>query len=115
MSRNYPYLFTYLKGKEYITIKLVSDIMDKNFGINSDGLPGNDDCGTISGWFVFSALGFYPVCPASEFYQTGIPKFKKITVELNDEYYSGKQLVIMKDLKNRPKFFSIKRNKKDFR
>lgn len=94
---NYPYLFNYVKGKEHLTRDLVKQIMENNFGINENGLPGNDDCGTISGWFVFSALGFYPVCPASEFYHTGIPLFDKISIKLNENYYPGKELIILRE------------------
>jgi len=61
--------------------------LDKNFGINSGGLPGNDEWSTISGWFCLFCIRFLP----------GIALFKKITIELNDDYYSGKQLVIMKE------------------
>lgn len=93
---NYPYLFTFIKGKEYLTRKLVKEITDNNFGVETGGLPGNDDCGTISAWFVFSALGFYPTCPASDSYRIGIPLFRKIYIELNDKYYPGKELVIIK-------------------
>lgn len=92
----YPYLFTYVKGEEHYTQSLVRRIVSKEFGIKADGLPGNDDCGTISGWLVFSALGFYPACPASDDYQIGIPLFDKVTIHLNNKYYSGKTLVIEK-------------------
>jgi putative alpha-1,2-mannosidase len=84
-------------GKEKTTRVLVKEIMNKSFGINPAGLPGNDDCGTISGWFVFSALGFYPFCPASDSYRLGIPLFKRVTIELNEKYYPGKELVIIKE------------------
>ncbi|MHB8579271.1 MAG: GH92 family glycosyl hydrolase [Ignavibacteriaceae bacterium] len=98
-----PYLFTYVNGEEYKTADLVQSIIRNDFGTNPDGLPGNDDCGTISGWLVFSMLGFYPVCPASEYYQLSIPSFDKITIHLNSKYYSGKKFIIEKrngDLKS---------------
>lgn len=92
----YPYLFNYINGSEGKTRTLVEKIMAKDFGIDHAGLPGNDDCGTISAWFVFSALGFYPVCPASEYYQLSYPLFNKITISLNRNYFDGNQLVIQK-------------------
>ncbi|MBI4428345.1 MAG: glycoside hydrolase family 92 protein [Ignavibacteriales bacterium] len=90
----YPYLFTYLPGKEGRTQELVAEILSKEFGADADGLPGNDDCGTISAWFVFSALGFYPACPAKPEYRLGIPLFSKTTIRLSEKYYSGNELVI---------------------
>ncbi len=96
----YPYLFTYVKGKEHLTRELISRIIDTNFGTGADGLPGNDDCGTISGWFAFSSLGFYPVCPASNEYRIGIPLFDKVVLKLNQKYFSGKEIVIEKKRDN---------------
>lgn len=98
----YPYLFNYIKGMDSNTKIIVKGIMDNEFGIEADGLPGNDDCGTISGWFVFSALGFYPVCPASQDYQTGVPLFYKSTIKLNKDYYSGDKFVIVRKYTKNP-------------
>jgi predicted alpha-1,2-mannosidase len=106
---NYPYLFTYIKGKEHLSRELISKIIDENFGIEADGLPGNDDCGTISGWLVFSALGFYPVSPASNEYRIGIPLFDKITIQLNNKYFPGESINILKENKN---FIEVIFNKK---
>ncbi|MFO7447493.1 MAG: GH92 family glycosyl hydrolase [Ignavibacteriaceae bacterium] len=92
----YPYLFNYIKGEEYRTRDLVKKIIRNDFGTGPDGLPGNDDCGAISGWLVFSMLGFYPDCPASEYYQLGMPSFEKATINLNEKYYPGKTLIIEK-------------------
>ncbi len=92
----YPYLFTYLTGKESITRDLLSSIRKNSFGTGPDGLPGNDDCGAISAWYLFSALGFYPVCPASDEYRVGVPLFKNCEISLSAKYYSGKNIVIEK-------------------
>jgi len=92
----YPYLFSYIPGNEYRTAELVQEILASDFGTESDGLPGNDDAGAIAAWLVFSALGFYPACPAVDEYRLGIPLFQKVTIELDKEYYSGKQIVIEK-------------------
>jgi len=107
----YPYLFNYLRGKEFNTREFVEKIMDEEFGTDANGLPGNDDCGTISGWFVFSALGLYPACPASDFYETGIPLFNKVTVHLQENYYEGKTIVIEKAInKEKNEKFKIEFN-----
>src|SRR5690606_13189668 len=71
--------------------------MKNEFGTGFYGLPVNDDCGTISVWFIFSALGFYPVTPSTYFYRIGIPLFDRIAIHLNDEYYSGKTIKIIED------------------
>jgi putative alpha-1,2-mannosidase len=55
-----------------------------------DGLCGNEDCGQMSAWYIFSALGFYPVDPVSGEYQIGTPLFKKATIHLDN----GKSFVI---------------------
>ena len=95
----YPYLFRYLTREEYKTDELVHKIMNENFGIDHNGLPGNDDCGTISAWFIFSAMGFYPDCPATDYYTIGYPLFDKIIVKLNTDYYRGDSITIEKQLK----------------
>lgn len=90
----YPYLFKYTENYSHYTSELVKTIMDSEFGIDENGLPGNDDCGTISGWFVFSALGFYPVCPGSNQYVLNEPLFDFIKIKLDDKYYPGRELII---------------------
>ena len=92
----YPYLFTYAPGFEHHCTAFVREIMLNDFGTGPDGLPGNDDAGAISAWFVFSALGFYPDCPATESYRLGYPLFDKIVVKLDQKFYSGSEIVIEK-------------------
>lgn len=93
----YPYLFTYFKGESWRTQKAVRETMDQDFTPNADGLPGNDDCGVTSGWYVFSALGFYPADPASGEFRLGSPMFNKVTIHLDQDYYDGKTLTIEAD------------------
>ena len=93
---SYPYLFRYVRGEEHRTQELVHKIMNENFGTDHNGLPGNDDCGTISAWFIFSALGFYPDCPATDYYTIGYPLFEKIIINLNADYYLGNAITIEK-------------------
>jgi putative alpha-1,2-mannosidase len=52
------------------------------YGDTPDGLCGNDDCGQMSAWYIFSALGFYPVCPGSNQYAIGSPMVKRAVITL---------------------------------
>jgi putative alpha-1,2-mannosidase len=65
-------------------------IMESMYGPNADGLCGNDDAGQMSAWYIFSALGFYPVCPGSEYYSIGSPLVTEATIHLDN----GKTLKI---------------------
>ncbi len=68
----------------------VRHIMDTMYGPGANGLCGNDDAGQMSAWYIFSALGFYPVCPGSVEYALGSPLVKQATVNLEN----GKTLKI---------------------
>lgn len=59
-------------------------IMKQMYQNKIDGLSGNDDCGQMSAWYVFSALGFYPVCPGSDQYVLGAPFVKEATIHLEN-------------------------------
>ena len=50
-----------------------------------DGLSGNEDCGQMSSWYVFGAMGLYPVCPCTDEYVIGVPLFERVTLHLDDE------------------------------
>ncbi len=79
-SQRLPYLYIY--GKQaWKTQKIVRYAMDHVYGTNPSGLPGNDDCGEISSWFVFSSMGFYPE-PPLPYYFVGSPLFSKIQIHL---------------------------------
>jgi len=95
----YPYLFDYVPGEAWRTQKEVRAIMDKNYGTGPNGIPGNDDAGTMSAWYLFSALGFYPACPGSNEYQIGSPIYKQATIHLDKEIYPG-GLLILKTIDN---------------
>ncbi|MEX0359527.1 MAG: glycoside hydrolase domain-containing protein, partial [Allomuricauda sp.] len=90
----YPYLFNYVKGEEWRTQQTVSDLLQKYFKNSSDGLPGNDDTGTMSAWAVFSMMGIYPVNPAQPIYALTRPKFDKITIHLDAKYYPNQKVII---------------------
>ncbi len=91
---SYPYLFNYVEGEAWRTQKAVREAMNHYFNSSPGGYPGNDDCGTVSSWYIFSAMGFYPACPASTTYQIGSPVFDKVTIQLNRNYYPGKTFTI---------------------
>lgn len=59
-------------------------ILDTMYGPGPDGLCGNDDAGQMSAWYVFSSLGFYPVCPGSTEYALGSPSVERATVHLEN-------------------------------
>lgn len=90
----YPYLFSYFKGEEWRTQKLVKELLAKHFTNTPGGIPGNDDAGTMSAWAIFSMMGLYPDCPGVPEYTLTTPTFDKVTITLNPDFYSQKELVI---------------------
>ena len=90
----YPYLFSYVKGEEWRTQKTVAGLLDKYYTDKPDGIPGNDDCGTMSAWAIFSMMGFYPDCPGEPYYTLTTPVFDKVTVHLDKKYYPHGDIVI---------------------
>ena len=103
----YPYLFNYVKGEEWRSQKLVNKLVRKYFQNKPDGLPGNDDTGTMSAWLVYSMMGIYPISPGSPEYTITSPMFDKITIQLDSKYYKKKQLVIEREGKNKGKINKI--------
>ena len=93
----YPYLFNYLPGQEWRTQDKVSELINKHFKNTPDGLPGNDDTGTMSAWLIFSMMGLYPVSPAEAIFAVTSPVFDKITIQLDSRYYKQNNLVIEKE------------------
>ena len=79
-SHHIAYLYNYA-GDAADTQRQVSEIRDE-YRDTADGLPGNDDSGQMSAWYVFSALGFYPVTPGNPTYTVGSPKYVKATLHL---------------------------------
>ncbi len=78
-----PYLYNWT-GKEYKTQERVRIIMEKMYGPKQDGLCGNDDAGQMSAWYIFSALGFYPVVPGSPNYALGSPLVEEAILHLDN-------------------------------
>jgi len=89
-SHHTIYFFQYA-GRGDRTAELVREVCDKFYKPEPDGLCGNDDCGQMSAWYLFSAMGFYPFNPCGGDYVLGAPQFPKITVSLP----AGKKLVII--------------------
>ncbi|HEX3072762.1 MAG TPA: glycoside hydrolase family 92 protein, partial [Ignavibacteriales bacterium] len=82
-SHHVAYLYNY-GGEAYKTQARVKNIMTTMFTDKRDGLCGNEDCGQMSAWYVFSALGFYPVNPADGVYVIGSPVFDKAELTLSN-------------------------------
>lgn len=83
------YLYNYA-GQPWKTQQHVRQVMERLYNPQPDGYCGDEDNGQTSAWFVFSAMGFYPVCPGTDQYVVGAPLFKKVTIRFD----TGKQLVI---------------------
>lgn len=82
-SHHIAYMYNYA-GKPWKTQYYLREIMDTQYTDEVDGLCGNEDCGQMSAWYVFSALGIYPVNPADGIYVLGSPVFPKATIQLPD-------------------------------
>lgn len=80
----YPYLFSRVRGEEWRTHKTVRQLLNKYYTAKPDGIPGNDDTGTMSAWAVFSMMGFYPDCPGEPAYTLTSPVFEKVEIDLPD-------------------------------
>jgi len=83
-SFHIPYLYAYA-GQPWKTQRRVRQIMDVWYGDQPLGLPGDDDGGAMSSWYVLSAIGFFPVCPGSPVYVIGSPIFDEIRIEVGAE------------------------------
>ncbi len=88
-SHHVPYLYVFA-GVPWKTQERIHQIVSTMYRNETDGLCGNDDCGQMSAWYVFSSLGFYPVCPGSNEYVIGAPSVDKATINLEN----GKQFTI---------------------
>ncbi|MDX1912160.1 MAG: GH92 family glycosyl hydrolase, partial [Saprospiraceae bacterium] len=82
-SHHMAYLYNYV-GQPWKTQQRVRQIMDNMYSDQPDGLSGNEDCGQMSAWLVFSAMGFYPVTPGKPEYAIGTPWFEKVVLQLDN-------------------------------
>ena len=108
-SHHMAYLFNFV-GKPVRTQKIVNQIMNELYTDQPDGLCGNEDCGQMSAWYVMSAMGFFPVTPASGMFIIGVPHFEEMTLN----FENGKTFtIIAKNLSHENKYIeSVKLNGK---
>lgn len=110
-SHHIAYMFA-IADAPYRTQEIVREVCDKFYMPAPDGLCGNDDCGQMSAWYIFTCYGFYPVDPCSAEYVLGAPQAKELAINLE----SGKQFkVIAKNFSKENKYVkSVKLNGKPF-
>ena len=77
----YPYLFSRFKGEEWRTQREVKKLLDTHFKAQPNGIPGNDDTGTMSAWAVFSMIGLYPDTPSEPYYTITTPVFDTVEID----------------------------------
>ncbi len=99
-SHHMAYLYNYA-GAPWKTQERVHEIVTKLYTNKLDGLCGNDDCGQMSAWYVFSAIGFYPVCPGDNTYIIGTPHFDKAVINTGGK---NKFTIIAKNLSGKNYF-----------
>lgn len=81
----YPFIFNQFEGEEWRTQKETNKILKSSYKNSPDGLPGNDDAGTMSAWAIFTMMGLYPEAPASEWYTLTSPVFEEIKLNLKND------------------------------
>jgi predicted alpha-1,2-mannosidase len=81
---HYPFFYSSIEGEEWKTQREVTKAINKHFGTGPNGLPGNDDAGTISAWLVFAMMGIYPDAQGLTDYLVFRPVFDKVTVYLEN-------------------------------
>ena len=91
------YLFNEV-GRPDLTQKWVRHILRTEYNDTPGGLSGNDDAGQMSAWYIFSSIGFYPVCPSTPVYQLGAPTFQRVTFNLeNGKHFTIETENVSKD------------------
>jgi putative alpha-1,2-mannosidase len=93
-NMGYPYLFNFARGDEWRTQKHIRNIIRTYFGAGPNGLPGNDDTGTMSAWLLYGMMGFYPITPGNPVYTLSSPVFDKVTIHLDRRFYNNDKIVI---------------------
>lgn len=83
-SHHVAYLYNYA-NEAYKTQDLIPQILKSQYKNKPDGLCGNDDCGQMSAWYIFSSLGFYPVNPASGIFDIGVPAYTSAVIHLGEK------------------------------
>lgn len=92
---SYAYIFSNFKGEEWRTDKEVKRLLAEYFRNEPDGIPGNDDTGTMSAWAIFNMMGFYPDCPGKASYTLVAPAFDKVVLSLDKRYWPNETLTLV--------------------
>ena len=82
-SHHVIYLYSYA-GQPWKTAARLRQVVTTQYGNKPDSLCGNDDCGQMSAWYIFTCLGFYPVCPGGDYYVIGAPQISKAVMHLSN-------------------------------
>jgi predicted alpha-1,2-mannosidase len=91
---HYAYLYTYA-GQPWKTQARIRQVCRALYNNSNAGMCGNDDCGQMSAWYVFSALGFYPADPCGGVYVLGSPLVDQATLTLASPHYKGSQFTVI--------------------
>lgn len=110
-SHHVIYLYSCI-GQPWKTAQRLRQVVTTQYGSGPGSLCGNDDCGQMSAWYLFTCMGFYPVCPSSEHYVIGAPQVPKITMQLSN----GKTLTMTANNISDVNMYvqSVKVNEKDW-
>jgi predicted alpha-1,2-mannosidase len=82
-SHHVIYLYSYA-GQPWKAAERLREVITTQYGNKPNSLSGNDDCGQMSAWYIFTCLGFYPVCPGSDYYAIGAPQLKRVALHLSN-------------------------------
>ncbi len=82
-SHHVAYLYNYIDQPSKAQ-QLIGDILSNQYKNNPNGHCGNEDCGQMSSWYIFSAMGFYPVNPAQGVYDLGVPLFSEVAIKVGN-------------------------------
>ena len=100
-SHHMAYLYSYV-GMPWKTQELTRELLDEMYSPDPAGIIGNEDCGQMSAWYIFSALGFYPVCPGTDQFILTTPLFEEAVLTLD----GGKTLKVTADDPGRNRYVS---------
>jgi len=101
-SHHVAYLYNYV-GMPWKTQERVAQVMDL-YRTGPGGICGNEDMGSLSSWYVLSAMGIYPVCPGQTIYIIGSPIFEEVTIKLNSPYDSGEFIIKARQVSPKNKY-----------
>ena len=102
-GHHFTYLYDYV-GQPWMTQRRVAHYRHAKYRNDPNGMNGDDDCGQMSAWYIFSALGFYPVTPGTDEYAIGTPLFSKATVYMDPKDKSKKFEIIAHHVSRRNKY-----------